>query len=426
MDIQKREMKNGIVVASEVMPHVRSVSLGVWVRCGSRFEEEQVSGISHFIEHLLFKGTKSRSVADIAQTIDSVGGQLDAFTDKEYVGFYARVLDRHLPLAFELLSDIVLNPTFPAREIEHERNVIFEEISTVEDTPQDLIHDLYLESFWGGHPLGRRIAGTRESVARIARRQVIAYFRRNYHAGCNTVISVAGNIRHRQVHALAERFFSDLPQGSEADPGPPPAPLSARTVRYKPNLEQTHICIGVPCPARVSEDRFCLHLLSNILGGGMSSRLFQNIREKRGLVYAIESILNLYRDAGTLVVSAATAPQTAATVVRLVLKELRNLKDEAGLIRGAEPGQGMHQGIVDSQPGKLQQPDDVSGSAADRLRTVFHDRGNPGPGRPRAPGGYPAPRAEDIRFLRIDAGSFGKQQRQSTGIHSPENMTPWH
>jgi predicted Zn-dependent peptidase len=328
MDIQKKQMKNGIVVASEVMPNVRSVSIGVWVRCGSRFEEERVSGVSHFIEHLLFKGTKSRSVADIAQTIDSVGGQLDAFTDKEYVGFYARVLDRHLPLAFELLSDIVLNPTFPAREIEHERNVIFEEISTVEDTPQDLIHDIYLESFWGGHPLGRRIAGTKESVARIARRQVIAYFRRNYHAGCNTVISVAGNIRHRQVQALAERFFSDLPQGNEADPGPPPAPLSARTVCYKPNLEQTHICIGVPCPARVSEERFCLHLLSNILGGGMSSRLFQNIREKRGLVYAIESILNLYRDAGTLVVSAATAPQTAATVVRLVLKELRNLKDE--------------------------------------------------------------------------------------------------
>ena len=334
MDIQRREMKNGIVVASEVMPHVRSVSLGVWVQCGSRFEGEQVSGVSHFIEHLVFKGTRSRSVADIAQTIDSVGGQLDAFTDKEYVGFYARVLDRHLPLAFELLSDIVLHPTFPAREIEHERNVIFEEISTVEDTPQDLIHDIFLESFWGGHPLGRRIAGTRESVARIARRQVIAYFRRHYHAGRNTVISVAGNIRHRQVHALAERFFSGLPQGIEADPGQPPAPLSVRALRYKPNLAQTHICIGVPCPARVSEDRFCLHLLSNILGGGMSSRLFQNIREKRGLVYAIESTLNLYRDAGTLVVSAATAPQTAATVVRLVLKEIRKLKD--GLVSAEE------------------------------------------------------------------------------------------
>jgi predicted Zn-dependent peptidase len=328
MDIQKIELKNGLVVASEVMSHFRSVSIGVWVRCGSRFEDEHVTGISHFIEHLLFKGTTARTAADIAKAIDSVGGQLDAFTDKEYVGFYARVLDRHLPLAFELLSDIVLNPTFPAREIEHERNVIFEEINTVEDSPQDLIHELYLESFWDGHPLGRRIAGNRESVTRIGRRHVMEYFRCNYHAACNTVISVAGNIRHREVRALAERCFSDLPPGTESNPGLPPAPRSARTVRYKPNLEQTHLCIGVPCPSRLSEDRFCLHLLSNILGGGMSSRLFQNIREKRGLVYAIDSILSLYRDAGTLVVSAAAAPQSAAKVVKLILKEFRNLRDE--------------------------------------------------------------------------------------------------
>ena len=328
MDVQKKEMKNGLVVASEVMPHLRSVTIGVWVRCGSRFEDPRVCGISHFIEHLLFKGTKSRTAADIAKAIDSVGGQLDAFTDKEYVGFYARILDSHLPLAFELLSDIVLNPTFPAAEIEHERNVIFEEISTVEDSPQELIHDTFLESFWQGHPLGRPIVGTRGSVAGIGRKQVMEYFRRTYHAARNTVISVAGNIRHREVQELAERCFSDLPAGIESHPGPPPVPQSARSIRYKPNLEQTHLCIGVPCPPRISEDRFCAHLLSNILGGGMSSRLFQNIREKRGLVYAIDSILNLYRDAGTLVVCAATAPKTALTVGKLVLKEFRKLRDE--------------------------------------------------------------------------------------------------
>lgn len=328
MDIRKKEMKNGLVVASEVMPHFRSVAIGVWVRCGSRFEDTRVSGISHFIEHLLFKGTKSRTAADIAQVIDSVGGQLDAFTDKEYVGFYARVLDRHLPLAFELLADIVLNPTFPAKEIEHERNVIFEEISTVEDSPQELIQDLYLENFWQGHPLGRSIIGTKNSVAGITRKQVMEYFKHTYHAARNTVISVAGNIQHRKVQALAEHFFSSLPPGTESEPGPPPAPRSSRTIRYKPHLEQTHICLGVRCPSRVSEERFCAHLLSNILGGGMSSRLFQNIREKRGLVYAIDSILNLYRDAGTMVVCAATAPQTAATVVRLILKEFRRLRDE--------------------------------------------------------------------------------------------------
>jgi predicted Zn-dependent peptidase len=328
MDIQKKEMKNGLVVASEVMPHLRSVAIGVWIRCGSRFEAPQVSGISHFIEHLLFKGTRTRTAADIAKVIDSVGGQLDAFTDKEYVGFYAKVLDQHLPLAFELLSDIVLHPTFPTGEIENERKVIFEEISTVEDTPQELIHELYLESFWLDHPLGRRIAGTRESVAGISRRAVMSYFKHTCHAARNTVIAVAGNISHRKVQALAERYFSDLPPGIESDPGPPPEPQSARTFGCKVNLEQTHICIGVPCPPRVSEKRFAAHLLINILGGGMSSRLFQNIREKRGLVYAIDSILNLYRDAGTLVVSAATAHQTAATVAKLILKEFRKLRDE--------------------------------------------------------------------------------------------------
>ena len=327
-DVRKKTLKNGLVVASEVMPDVRSVSIGVWLRCGSRFESADFGGISHFIEHLLFKGTKSRTAAGIAEAIDSVGGQLDAFTDKEYVGFYARVLDEHLPMAFELLSDIVLNPTFPSAEIERERNVIFEEISTVEDSPQELIHDIYLEQFWHGHPLGRPISGTRESVARIARNHVRGYFRNAYHAAANTVISVAGNIRHGQVHALAARYFSDLPQGTASDPGAAPVPRSALAIRYKNNLEQTHLCVGVPCPSRISEDRFCVHVLCNILGGGMSSRLFQNIREKRGLVYAIDSILSLYRDAGTLVVAAATAPQNAATVVRLILKELKRLRDE--------------------------------------------------------------------------------------------------
>jgi predicted Zn-dependent peptidase len=328
MDIQKTEMKNGLVVASEVMPHLRSVAIGVWIRCGSRFEAPHLSGISHFIEHLLFKGTRTRTAADIAKAIDSVGGQLDAFTDKEYVGFYAKVLGQHLPLAFELLSDIVLHPTFPAGEIENERKVIFEEISAVEDTPQEVIHEIYLESFWKDHPLGRRIAGTRESVAGISRRAVMSYFKQACHAARNTVITVAGNMSHRKVQTLAERYFSDLPPGIESDPGPPPEPRSARTFGRKANLEQTHICIGVPCPSRVSEERFAAHLLSSILGGGMSSRLFQNIREKRGLVYAIDSILNLYRDAGTLVVSAATAHQTAATVVKLILKEFRKLRDE--------------------------------------------------------------------------------------------------
>jgi len=327
MDVQKRRLKNGLVIASEVMPHLRSVSLGVWVKCGSRFERPGKGGISHFIEHLLFKGTKSRSAAEIAQAIDSVGGQLNAFTEKEYVGFYAKVLDQHLPFAFDLVSDIVLNPTFPTIEMKRERNVIFEEINMVEDSPQELILDIYMENFWKGHPLGMPISGTKKSVAQIARKDVRDYFQTNYNAG-NTVVAVAGNIRHRDVFKLAERYFSSFPSGAPRNPGLPPKVFSGLIVRNKANLEQTHVCLGTISPPLTSEERYCAHVLCNILGGGMSSRLFQNIREKRGLVYSIYSMLNLHQDAGTLVVYAAMAPSNASKVIALILKELRRLRDQ--------------------------------------------------------------------------------------------------
>jgi predicted Zn-dependent peptidase len=203
-NFQKKEMRNGLVVASEVMPHLRSASLGIWVKCGSRFETAGLAGISHFIEHLLFKGTQTRSTAEIAEAIDAIGGQLNAFTEKEYVGFYAKVLDEHLPFAFELMSDIVLRPAFPIHEIERERNVIFEEINMVEDSPQELIMDLHMEDCWKEHPLGLPISGTKKSVAQIARKDVRRFFANHYTAR-NMIIAVAGNIRHPQVCRLAER-----------------------------------------------------------------------------------------------------------------------------------------------------------------------------------------------------------------------------
>lgn len=313
------------MVASEVMPHLRSVSLGVWVKCGSRCEGADNTGISHFIEHLLFKGTQTRSAADIAKAIDSVGGQLDAFTEKEYVGFYAKVLDEHLPFAFELMSDIVLNPAFPNREIQRERNVIVEEINMVEDTPQELILDLYMGRFWKGHPLGRPISGTKESIAHIARNDVKRFFKKNYTAG-SIVVAVAGNIRHQKALKLAERFFGKLETGSPVNQGPAPKIHAGCHVRRKAHLEQTHICLGTVSPPVASEERYSAHLLNNILGGGISSRLFQNIREKRGLVYSIFSMLNLYHDAGSLMVYAGTAPENAPEVVELTLKELGKLK----------------------------------------------------------------------------------------------------
>jgi predicted Zn-dependent peptidase len=326
MDVRKKQLGNGLIVVSEAMPHLRSASLGVWVKCGSRYEGAEDTGISHFIEHLLFKGTKSRSAAKIAQAIDSVGGQLNAFTEKEYVGFYAKVLDEHLPFAFELMSDIVLNPAFPAVEIERERNVIFEEISMVEDSPQELILDMYMENFWKGHPLGLPISGTKKSVAQISRRDVKEFFRNNYNAG-NMIVAVAGNIRHPEVLRLTERHFSGLKQGAAAPLGPPPGIYAGRRIRRKANLEQTHLCLGTVSPPVASEERYCCHLLNNILGGGMSSRLFQNVRERRGLVYSIYSMLNLYHDAGALVVYAGTASEKAPEVVDLILKEFRKLRE---------------------------------------------------------------------------------------------------
>ena len=327
MDVQKREMRNGLVVASEAMPHLRSVSLGVWVKCGSRFERAEKTGISHFIEHLLFKGTKTRSAARIAEEIDSVGGQLNAFTEKEYVGFYAKVLDKHLPSAFALVSDIVRNPIFPIGEMRRERNVIFEEINMVEDSPQELILDMYMEKFWKDHPLGRPISGTKKSVAQIVRADVRTFFQNNYKAS-NMVIAVAGNVRHRDVQKLAERYFSDLEPGVAADPGKPPVIHAGRLIRHKAHLEQTHICLGTISPPVASQERYCAHLLCNIMGGGMSSRLFQNIREKRGLVYSIYSMLNLHRDAGALVVYAGSAPEKAPEVLELTLKEFRKIREQ--------------------------------------------------------------------------------------------------
>jgi len=327
MDIQKKEMKNGLVILSEVMPHLRSVSLGVWVKCGSRFEDPRFSGIAHFIEHLLFKGTATRSTEEIAKMIDAVGGQLNAFTEKEYIGFYARVLDEHLPMVFGLLADIVRNPAFPSREIERERNVIFEEISMIEDSPQELILDLYMERCWKGHPLGRSIAGTKKTIAEISRNDVKKFFKKNFTAG-NIILSAAGNIEHKKFQRLAEKYFAGLETGERTTPGDPPVFSPGRSVRRKAYLEQTHICLGTIAPPTSSEERYCAHLLNGILGGGISSRLFQNIREKKGLVYSIYSMLTSYHDAGTLTVYAGTAHETAAGVVELTLKEFRKMRQE--------------------------------------------------------------------------------------------------
>ena len=323
--IVREVLGNGLRLLTESMPHVRSISVGVWLTRGSRHEPEDRSGIAHFVEHMLFKGTATRSAEDIAQAIDSIGGQLDAFTSKEYASYYIKVLDEHLPRALDVLSDIVLHPALDADDIEREKKVVLEEIKMVEDTPDDLVHELFTQSFWEGHPLGRPILGTRETVEALTQESLREYFRRVYTAN-NFVISAAGNLEHAYVRALVEKAFADIePRGDvAADRAPIVAPKFA--VRNK-DLEQSHICLGTASYAQSHGDRYVTYVLNTLLGGSMSSRLFQNVREKRGLAYAVFSGLSAYRDAGSLTIYAGCASEAVGEVIDLTVEELRGIKN---------------------------------------------------------------------------------------------------
>jgi predicted Zn-dependent peptidase len=307
------------------MPHVRSVSIGVWLTRGSRHETDARAGIAHFVEHMLFKGTATRTAEDIAQAIDSIGGQLDAFTAKEYASYYIKVLDEHLPLAIDLLSDIVLNPAFPAEEIEREKKVILEEFKMVEDTPDDLVHEVFTQHFWEGHPLGRPILGTREAVEGLTQDAIREYFGGAYVAQ-NIVIAAAGNIEHARVLDLVTRAFARLPAAGAAVTQDTPTVVPQVVVRTK-DIEQSHVCIGTPGYPQRHDDRYVSYILNTVLGGSMSSRLFQNIREKRGLAYAVFSSLSAYRDAGALTIYAGCGADQVDEVVDLVVEELRTMKN---------------------------------------------------------------------------------------------------
>jgi len=325
--IVREVLGNGLRLLTESMPHVRSISVGVWLTRGSRHEPAQWSGIAHFVEHMLFKGSATRSAEDIAQAIDSIGGQLDAFTAKEYASYYIKVLDEHLPLALDILSDIVLHPAFALDDIEREKRVILEEIKMVEDTPDDLVHELFTQSLWEGHPLGRPILGTPETVDALTQEALRDYFGRVYTAD-NFVISAVGNLEHGRVRELVERAFGAMtPAGDEAvEEKPAVAPKFL--VRSK-DLEQSHICLGTSSYSQSHEDRYVSYVLNTLLGGSMSSRLFQNVREKRGLAYAVFSGLSAYRDAGALTIYAGCANEAVAEVIDLTVEELRQLKAAA-------------------------------------------------------------------------------------------------
>ena len=317
-------LDNGLRVSTESMSHVRSVSFGVWLSRGSRHEAESQNGIAHFVEHMLFKGTMSRTAEAIAQEVDSIGGQMDAFTSKEYAGYYVKVLDEHLPFALDVLSDIVLDPSMPEAEIAREKKVVLEEIKMVEDTPDDLVHELFTQHMWEGHALGRPILGQPETVEAFTRDGLMEHFASTYTAP-NMVFAAAGNLDHAHVRELVAERFSHLPKVASERPDEPPAAVS-RLVQRSKDLEQSHVCLGTTSYQQDHGDRFVSYVLNTVLGGSMSSRLFQNIREKRGLAYSVFSGLSAYRDAGAFSVYAGCASDSVGEVIDLVVAELKGMK----------------------------------------------------------------------------------------------------
>ena len=327
-DIERAELPNGLIVITEKMPHVRSVSVGMWLRTGSRREGPGQNGMAHFIEHMVFKGTERRTAEEIAQSVDSVGGMLDAFTAKEMTCFNAKVLDEHLPVAFDVLSDLVLRPRFDEADIVKEKQVVLEEIKMDEDNPEYLIHELFTQKFWLGHPLGLPILGTPETVPQFSRQALTDCFRAWY-APNNTVVTAAGHLEHARLVDLAAREFGGTARGCLAAACEPPRTHAGIEQRHKQELEQVHIVLGVPCYPLADERRYAASLLNVILGGGMSSRLFQNIRERQGLAYAIFSELTPYTDSGALSVYASTSPESAARLIQSVAEEFAALRREA-------------------------------------------------------------------------------------------------
>jgi len=327
-NIRRQKLPNGLTVITEQMQHIRSASIGVWLQTGSRDEDPEWNGISHFIEHMVFKGTKNRSAEEIARQVDSIGGNMDAFTAKECICFNVKVLDEHVPIALDIISDLVLNPVFDASDIARERGVIMEEIKMDEDNPDYLVHEIFTQNFWKDHPLGKPILGTKETVKRFERDVVLDAYAHRFSPG-NIIVSAAGNLDHEQFVKLVQGHFSHMQPMPNGFHSSAPKISSRIILRNKKALEQVQLCIGVPAHPIAHAKRHAGYILNTLLGGGMSSRLFQNIRERQGLAYSIYSDLNPYRDTGCLAVYAGTSLASAAKVVQSVVDEFRKLKKDA-------------------------------------------------------------------------------------------------
>jgi len=325
--IRRKVLPHGLTVITERMEHLRSASIGVWLETGSRDEDPHWNGISHFIEHMVFKGTKHRTAEQIAREVDSIGGNMDAFTAKECICFSVKVLDEHVPVALEVLCDLVLHPTFDAGDIARERGVILEEIKMDEDNPDYLVHEIFTQNFWKDHPLGKPILGTKETVKRFERDAVLDTYAHRFAPG-NIIVAAAGNLDHDRFVELVAKHFEHMKPMKNGFHSSEPKIVPRITLRNKKALEQVQLCIGVPSHPIAHEKRHAGYILNTLLGGGMSSRLFQNIRERQGLAYSIYSDLNPYRDTGCLAVYAGTSLASAAKVVQSVVSEFKNLKTQ--------------------------------------------------------------------------------------------------
>src|SRR5579862_7694822 len=326
-NIRRQKLSNGLTVITEQMQHIRSASIGIWLQTGSRDEDPEWNGISHFIEHMVFKGTKHRSAEEIARQVDSIGGNMDAFTAKECICFNVKVLDEHVPTARDILSDLVLNPVFDVADISRERGVILEEIKMDEDNPDYLVHEIFTQNFWKDHPLGKPILGTRDTVKKFEQALVLDSYAQRFAPG-NMIVCAAGHLSHERFVELVVEHFQHMKPVKNGFHSAPPKIASRITLRNKKSLEQVQICVGVPSHPIAHEKRYASYVLNTLLGGGMSSRLFQNIRERQGLAYAIFSDLNPYRDTGCMSVYAGTSRESAGKVVQSIIAEFRSLKNQ--------------------------------------------------------------------------------------------------
>jgi predicted Zn-dependent peptidase len=320
-------LDNAITVISESIPTVRSVALGIWVAAGSRDERPEEAGVSHFLEHMMFKGTSTRSAQDISQVFDRLGAEVNAFTTEEATCYYSRVIDRHASEAFGVLADMMVDSAFEKDAATSEREVVLEEISRAEDTPDNKVDDLFSRTLWPDHPVGRPVLGERETVSAFTPSNLRAYTGGHYRTG-DTVVAAAGNLTHDDVVALATSALAGLPAGARAARALSPAVSSRRVAVATKDIEQAHICWGTLSLDAMSADRFAMDLLSAVLGGSMASRLFQEIREKRGLAYAVHSYNAMYTDTGGFTVYAGTRPENTAKVVGLITAEIAKVLDE--------------------------------------------------------------------------------------------------